>query len=39
MKAEKEMVRDGIAWQNVQYDMAGEFTNAECEAREKRRAL
>jgi micrococcal nuclease len=34
-----EMVRDGFAWRYVRYDKAGEFTNAEREAREKRRSL
>jgi endonuclease YncB( thermonuclease family) len=34
-----EMVRDGFAWRNVRYDKAGEFTDAEREAREKRRGL
>jgi endonuclease YncB( thermonuclease family) len=34
-----EMVRDGFAWRYPQYDKPGEFTAAECEAREKRRGL
>jgi endonuclease YncB( thermonuclease family) len=34
-----EMVRDGLAWRYVRYDKAGEFTDAEREAREKRRGL
>jgi len=33
------MVRDGFAWRYVRYDKAGEFTDAEREAREKRRGL
>jgi hypothetical protein len=39
MKAETEMVRNGFAWRYVRYDKAGEFTDAEREAREKRRGL
>jgi endonuclease YncB( thermonuclease family) len=34
-----EMVRDGFAWRYVQYDKPGEFTNAEDEARARRRGL
>jgi endonuclease YncB( thermonuclease family) len=34
-----EMVRDGYAWRYVRYDKAGEFTDSEREAREKRRVL
>jgi endonuclease YncB( thermonuclease family) len=34
-----EMGRDGFAWRNVRYDKAGEFTDAERGAREKRRGL
>jgi hypothetical protein len=34
-----ETVRDGFAWRYVRYDKAGEFTDAEHEAREKRRGL
>jgi hypothetical protein len=33
-----EMVRDGFAWRYVQYDKPGEFTAAEVDAREHRRA-
>jgi len=34
-----EMVRDGFARRYVRDDKAGEFTDAEHEAREKRRGL
>jgi micrococcal nuclease len=34
-----EMVRDGFRWRYVRYDKAGEFTDAEREAREHRRGL
>jgi micrococcal nuclease len=34
-----ERVRDGFAWRYVRYDKAGEFTDAEREAREKRHGL
>jgi len=34
-----EMVCDGFAWRYVRYDKAEEFTDAEREAREKRRGL
>jgi endonuclease YncB( thermonuclease family) len=34
-----EMVRDGFTWRYVRYDKAGEFTDAEREAREKQRGL
>jgi endonuclease YncB( thermonuclease family) len=33
---EKEMVREGFARRYVRYDKAAEFTDVECEAREKR---
>jgi endonuclease YncB( thermonuclease family) len=39
METEKELVRDGFAGRYVRYDKAGEFTDAEREAREKRRGL
>jgi endonuclease YncB( thermonuclease family) len=34
-----EMVRDGFAWRYVRYDKAGEFAEAENEARSQRRGL
>jgi endonuclease YncB( thermonuclease family) len=34
-----ELVRDGFALRYVRFDKAGEFTDAEREAREKRRGL
>jgi endonuclease YncB( thermonuclease family) len=34
-----EMVRDDFAWRYARYDKAREFTDAEREAREKRRGL
>jgi endonuclease YncB( thermonuclease family) len=39
METEKELVRDGFARRYVRYDKAGDFTDAEREAREKRRGL
>jgi endonuclease YncB( thermonuclease family) len=39
MDTEEEMVRDDFAWRDVRYDKAGDFTDAEREAREKRRGL
>jgi micrococcal nuclease len=39
METEKELVRDAFTWRYVWYDKAGEFTDAEREAREKRRGL
>ena len=39
MEHEKELVRAGFAWRYVRYDRAGEFTDAECDARAKRRGL
>jgi endonuclease YncB( thermonuclease family) len=39
METEKELVRDGFAWRNVRYDKAGEFADAEREARENHRGL
>jgi len=39
MEIEKELVRDGFAWRCVWYAKAGEFTDAEREAREKHRGL
>ena len=39
METEKELVRDGFAGRYVRYDKAGEFTDAEREAREKYRRL
>jgi endonuclease YncB( thermonuclease family) len=35
----QEMVGDGFAWRYVRYDMAGEFTDTDREARERRRGL
>jgi endonuclease YncB( thermonuclease family) len=35
----REMIPDGFAWRYVRYDKAGEFTDAEREAREKYRRL
>jgi endonuclease YncB( thermonuclease family) len=37
IETEKELVRDGFAARYVRYDKVGEFTDAEREAREKRR--
>jgi micrococcal nuclease len=34
-----ETIHDGFAWRYGRYDKAGEFTDAEREAREKRRGL